>query len=207
MRVRYRQVSTHQPEVLKTRSLRELLEGRREAATPGARGTGAGPYDLALLTIGGRVLIADASFIPDEDQGIVVNVPAGTYTVRFAVLDYGADWRVSRLLIGADPGLRRGAMIGRTWTDTGKTAICDPDVLGPAWGSDWEASYARIAPALEGDEPIGVAEFDVALGAVIPFVESGFGDGEYPVRELVTSTEERMGVEVQFIPPQRRYPT
>lgn len=41
----------------------------------------------------------------------------------------------------------------------------------------------------------------------MPFVESGFGDGEFPVRELLSKpNRERIGFEVTFIRPKTCYP-
>jgi hypothetical protein len=44
-------------------------------------------------------------------------------------------------------------------------------------------------------------------GAVMPFVASGFGDGEYPVVELLDSSHgSRVGAEITFLRSSTPYP-
>jgi hypothetical protein len=162
-----------------------------------------------LPVTSGEVLIIDVSFVPRQEEGLVVNVPPGAYRVDATLMDYGADRRVSRLrLVREGAGIvDLGSRLGRTWIDTGRTGICDLQVFRDAWGDDDQRSYRRISDKIEGRIPYGVAVLDEATRAVLPFVESGFGDGEYPVRELLeASGGSRVGLEVLFIRSSKIYP-
>jgi len=173
----------------------QLLTRPPGVARAGTLGTESDWIALGELDCGPRLLFVDASFIPSENDGVVVDLAPGRYAVSFRILGYGDDWRVSSLRATRGPVERRGAVLGKTWTDAGRTAICDPVLLGPWWDLDPDAAYARVASVLESGAPFGVAVFDAAAGAVVPFVESGFGDGEYPVVELLGPSGERVGAE------------
>ncbi len=92
-----------------------------------------------------------------------------------------------------------------TGTDTANVGLCDFDVFARACGGDHEASWEIISPAIEEAEILGIAVLDEEAGAVMPFVRSGFGDGTFPVFELV-SNGSRVGFEITFIKPGTPYP-
>jgi len=119
---------------------------------------------------------------------------------------YGNDARISQLrAIPSGVTSSTGAQIGETGTDTAKIGVCDHDVFASAWGDDDEASWDIISPAIEDAETHGIAVLDDQVGAVMPFVSSGFGDGTFPIHELV-SNGSRVGFEVTFIKPGTPYP-
>ena len=155
---------------------------------------------------GSSILVVDASFVPSADDGLLIELPPGKYKVQAQVLDYGGDRRPARLrvqLAGSNAAL--GAEIGKTWTDTATTGICDFEIFSAAWGEDNDASFEIIRPALEDHHHHGLAVFDAAVGAVMPFLHSGFGDGNFPVYELVAAGQ-RVGFEVEFIREGKDYP-
>lgn len=188
--------------------LAELLLRPRGTAAGGSIGRETDWLELfAEFPVTGNVLIADASYIPTATDGLSVALPVGTYRVLLTVLDYREDWRVARLRLTTSEQARRGPLIGRTWTDVGRTAICDLLTLAPKWGTDNEASYAKVATWFESGAPFGVALFGESDPLPIPFVDSGFGDGEYPVTSLVDDQGRRIGFEVRFLSARRRYPS
>lgn len=159
-----------------------------------------------LVLKGSKVLCADAQFAPSADDGVLVELSSGKYLVQAKCVDYGGDKRVSRLRILREhvvPAL--GAQLGETWTDTARTGVCDFAVFTNAWGTDNDASFEKISPAFNTSEPFGIAILDKTSGAVLPFVDSGFGDGTFPVFELVVD-EKRVGLEIEFIAPGTAYP-
>jgi hypothetical protein len=83
--------------------------------------------------------------------------------------------------------------------------VYDHDVFARARGEDDEASWEIICPAIEGAQTHGIAVLDEEAGAVMPFVSSGFGDGRFPIYELV-SDGSRAGFEVTLIKPGTAYP-
>ena len=146
---------------------------------------------------GKTVLIVDAQFVPSSDDGLLVDLSPGNYRVYAKGVNYGGDRRVARLRVVKDGAVPRlGKEVGKTWTDTAKTGFCDFEVFSEAWGSDDDASYEIIEPFFESDH--GIAVFDASRGAVMPFVPSGFGDGEFPVFELLHD-DQRIGFEIEFI--------
>lgn len=154
---------------------------------------------------GSNILIVDTQFVPSEKDGLLVALSAGKYTIQAKTVNYGGDRRVSRLRAfqaGTNPKL--GEEIGKTWTDTAMTGICDFETFSKAWGNDNHASYAVIEPFFESGEDFGVAVFDAASGAVMPFVHSGFGDGNFPVLELLAARK-RVGFEIVFIAGDEEY--
>ena len=159
--------------------------------------------DLELK--GSRVLVIDAQFVPSEQDGLLVELFPAKYAVQAKVTNFGGDLRISRLrasLHGTKPQL--GRQIGETWTDTASTGICDFEIFSKSWGTDNDTSYKIIEPFLMDNSVFGVAELDVANGAVMPFVSSGFGDGSFAVFEL-TENGQRIGFEIEFIPSDEKY--
>lgn len=157
---------------------------------------------------GPQLLVIDADFAPAAEDGILVDLPSGRYNVSARVLDYGADKRVSRLRVAREgASVRLGDLLGTTWTDTAKTGVCDYHAYLDAWGADNEAAWTIVGPTLENAGTHGIAVLDEARGAVLPFVSSGFGDGEFPVYELLDEASgARVGVQIEFMPPDLPYP-
>lgn len=154
---------------------------------------------------GSRVLVVDAQFVPSEKDGLIIELSPAVYAVQTKVTNFGGDVRISRLRVslhGTKPQL--GSQIGETWTDTANTGICDFETFSKAWSADNDASYQIIEPFLTDGSNFGIAELDVATGAVMPFVSSGFGDGSFDVFEL-TENGQRIGFEIEFIPSDEKY--
>ncbi len=155
---------------------------------------------------GNSLLIIDASFTPRANDGLLVELSPGAYLVQAKAMNYISDKRISRLRVfakGAEPYI--GQEIGTTWTDTAQMGICDHQVFLQSWGDDDDASYAVICPTLQDSWTHGIAVLDATTEAIMPFVSSGFGDGEFPVYELLQNGH-RVGVEVEFIPSNTLYP-
>ncbi len=160
--------------------------------------------DLDL--IGAQFLVVDANFVPSAKDGILVASKPGKYLVQVKGMEFSSDKRVSRLravLKGESPSIGRQA--GKTWTDTALTGIVDYESFSKAWGDDDDASYDMLQDKLESAENFGVVKFDKVAKAVMPFVASGFGDGSFPVFELVANGQV-VGFEVEFISSEAKYP-
>ena len=175
-----------------------------DSPKPGAEGDWVKFCELTLR--GSKVHVADASYAADPKAGCMITMPPGTYCGAAKLMPFGGYSRVSRVrLVRPDVAAEFGSEIGKTYTDTARIGIYDFEVFAGAWGSDNEASWEIISPALESDDLHGVAVLDVSVGAVMPFVSSGFGDGEFPVHELHASGS-RVGLEVIFIKPGEKSP-
>jgi TPR repeat protein len=155
---------------------------------------------------GTNILIVDAHLVPSKEDGLLVALTPGKYVVQGKAINYSGDRRAARLRVfqkATSPEL--GAKIGKTWTDTATTGICDFETFSTAWGNDSAASYQILAPFFESEDDIGVAVFDASFGAVMPVVHSGFGDGKFPVFELLKD-DHRVGFEIEFIAEGKAYP-
>jgi len=161
-----------------------------------------------LTSRGTQLLVIDADFAPYAQHGLLVDLAPGEYEIKARVIDYGTDKRISRLrLVMGNRTPSTGHQLGTTWTDTGKTGVCDYIAYRDAWGDDDEVSWGIVGPTLEQAGTHGIALLNPASGTVLPFVTSGFGDGNFSVHELIDSaTNVRIGVEVEFIASDTPYP-
>ncbi len=163
--------------------------------------------DFCELTLRSPKLhIVDPCYAADPQEGCLVALPPGLYRVQARAMAYGRDVRISRLrAIHPDAVAVTGPEIGHTGSDTANIGIYDFDVFARAWGTDGNASWEVICPTLEAAATHGIAVLDKSVGAVMPFVSSGFGDGAFPVHELQTDGS-RVGFEVTFLRTDQRYP-
>jgi hypothetical protein len=156
----------------------------------------------------GDLLIVDAKFAPAAEDGLLVELEPGAYVVERKLVDYGGDVRnaVLRVLQPGQDG-ERGVQLGTMWTDTGDAGVCDYQAACEAADADFEGFHERIENAIwHSREPSG-GEVALAEGQQprMVFISSGFGDGTFPVWELVAGGE-RIGAEVEFIKPGTAYP-
>lgn len=155
---------------------------------------------------GKSFLVVDASFVPSKRDGLSIKAKPGNYEAWVQGISFGHDRRVAKLrVIRSGAAASLGRKLGETWTDTATTGVIDYESFKAAWGRDDEASYERIEPALDALETVGEAVLDRKAGAVMLLVESGFGDGRFPVIELVDAGT-TVGFEIEFIAEDRPYP-
>ncbi len=156
----------------------------------------------------GKLLICDLEFLLIEED-LLVKLPPGRYEVQAKVMEYPGDRRVSRLrLLPAGAVVNLGEQLGETWTDTAVTSVWDSTAMARAWerlGMNDDALHARLEQVRDEQGRCGVLDLDAAQGAVAPFVDSGFGDGTFPVFAL-TADGRRVGVEIEFIAANEPYP-
>jgi len=189
-------------------TLQDYLEGEFTGkAKRGDRGKESDWLEFSDLTVrGSKVQVVDSSYVPDEREGCMVTLTPGLYQVQAKAMAYGEDVRISRLRVvlhGVSPSA--GAELGETGTDTASIGVCDHEVFAHAWGDDNDASWEIISPAIDEADTHGIAVLDKAAGAIMPFIHSGFGDGTFPVRELLANGS-RVGFEVVFIRSDEPFP-
>jgi len=152
----------------------------------------------------GKMLVIDPTLRPVPSDGLLVELPPETYRLEAAVMEFGQDSRISRLRVCIPEGeARRAESIGTTGTDSGQVGICDYPAFAEAWGTDDEVAWAKVEPALWND--FGIVTLGEETGALMPYVASGFGDGEFPVYGL-REDETLVGAEIEFIPRSASYP-
>lgn len=174
----------------------------------GAKGIPSEWFPVCKLKLAGpKLLVIDPSFAPAATDGLLVRAAPGNYAVSAKCLYFNGDRRIARLRLLLEGATKAvvGARVGKTWSDTGAIGVIDHKVFSEAWGDDDDASYERIRETIEDVEFCDVAILSRAKGAIMPFVESGFGDGTFPVYELLEKRR-RVGIEVEFIADAKSYP-
>lgn len=128
---------------------------RKSRGTPekGALGKPSQWLEFVELELkGAKCLVADAAFMPEESEGVVVELAPGRYQIELKGLDFRGDKRVSllRLLL---PGSRpaRGQKLGETWTDTARTGVCDHETFYSRYSLNTEASDEQLQKQLDRD--------------------------------------------------------
>jgi hypothetical protein len=186
----------------------ETYLGRSGTGSPTRGMTGTETVWLELCRIDlpvGKLYLGDPLNAGDWKQGFSTKLPPGRYVVKLKLMEYGAERRVARLRLtvsGTEPDL--GRPIGRTWTDTANIGICDTPFLS-AFRKDTASALKVVEDSVGEAEPFAFAHLGRAPTARMLIIESGFGDGTYPVYEL-RHRSKRCGIELVFIKPGDRYP-
>ncbi len=155
---------------------------------------------------GSSFLVIDPSFVPSENDGVVIKATPGSYLLKAKVASYGQDHRIARLRVvreSAQPSL--GEQVGETWSDTAMTSVCDLEAVKRVWGDDDDASFEKVSRYFDEAGDYGIALLGGSSDPTIPFVSSGFGDGVFPVYELLEGGK-GVGFEIVFIADATSYP-
>ena len=175
-------------------TLQEYLE-RDPADAHGADFIESDRLDICpLALVSGRLGVID----PTTFDGETVEVSPGTYQVQARVMDWADDRRVSRLRVTSCQDVRLGGQVGSVGVDSAQVGVVDWDAAQRASeGLDAEGEQEVIS-GLDAPTLGGVACWSRAEGVFMPWVSSGFGDGNFPIYELLTG-DIRVGAEVVFI--------
>jgi hypothetical protein len=177
-------------------------------STAGMKGKESEWLDLASFDLKGkRFLISDAGYMGSEEDGVSVAAKPGKYQVQVKMIDFGADRRISRLRASL-AGVKEAELkkVGEAWADVGRIGFSDGDALlklGKKLESD-ELIDALNEALGENEEKFGTHRFGEG-GPEMIYVDSGFGDGTFPVYQLKTKGA-NVGFEVEFIEPSAKYP-
>lgn len=159
-----------------------------------------------FVLLSGRMIAVDVH-AGSPDDSPVVDLPPGRYRAECQGVAYGRGRWVSRLRAvreGCDGLL--GAVVGEAWADVANIGLADLEPFAVYSAALLEAEAgAPIFRRLESITTVGMLHLDPPGGAWMPLVESGWGDGTFPVFELVDRGE-RVGLEVEFIPHGTPYP-
>ncbi|MFA5835267.1 MAG: hypothetical protein WDA22_17440 [Bacteroidota bacterium] len=148
----------------------------------------------------GKLLIGDFSYLSSENDCLLVNLNLGKYdlfTQSVTINGLKTISRVRILLQGCNGKLDE--LLGTTWTDVGKTGICDFDRYHEAFKRlDVEHNWKHYMDTAYFDNNEGVLNLDNNTGASMYYFPSGEGDGEYNVFSL-TENGKLVGAEIEFI--------
>jgi hypothetical protein len=162
-----------------------------------------GPFDVR----GRNVLIVDPHRGPDARQGVLLRLAPGEYDVSLKIMEFAGDRRVARLRFArAGKRPRLGPELGQVACETARLGFCDHELAAPAWERlGEEEAFQRVETELRDSRLVGFVELDAAAEIAMPFVDTGLGDGSFPVYELLAA-DIRVGFEVELIRDGARYP-
>lgn len=148
---------------------------------------------------GSTVWLGDACFWSSEEDGLLIPLSPGEYGVDVRVADYGSEFRIAGLRaveVGSSPAI--GAELGETWADTATQGFCD----AASYTSATEESAEDVS---EAATELDAGAIQLPSGHTMFVVSCGFGDGEWPVYELLDGNR-RVGFQVEFIEPGEEFP-
>lgn len=153
------------------------------------------------FTLNGKsVYFADMRPGPSED-GVKVMLPCGEYDVGVTQSCKAGDPIFNSLKLvqlGKLPGKKE--LAGMISIDGGILGFYDYQRLRAAFGYDLEKMFSWGENLQNSNEsPYGVLIYDLKRNYVLPYVQTGYGDGTYPIYVLYDK-EARVGVEVVFAP-------
>jgi len=155
----------------------------------------------SLPIISGKLRVSDPMFFRDLPPSPTFDVECGTYRVLGKIMTFPGDRRVSRLRANLHEPSSFGSRLGNVGVDFAQVGVFDPVILDEAGAkmdnTEGEKMVADLAAILE----FGVVQLGPDERALMPLAVSGFGDGGYPIHELLLDGK-RVGVEVVFIGPE-----
>jgi len=148
---------------------------------------------------GKRLQLLDVLMAGNDGEGVILEVSPGVYVVEARVMTYGIDRRISRVRVHPkrETGTP-GGLAGEVGVDLAAVAVCDVDRLA-AWAHDHEDEWQRWGHQLwyGRTTPAGLYACEPAR-TVVPFIDSGLGDGTYPVYYLMNDGR-AVGLEAAFL--------
>lgn len=157
--------------------------------------------EFAFLPIfSGKLRVSDPMFFRDLLPSPTFDVECGTYQVMAKIMTYPGDRRVSRLRAILSEPSTSGSRLDDVGVDFAQVGAFDPVILDEAGEKMDNAEGEKMVADLDlgAIQEFGVVQFGAGERAVMPVVVSGFGDGGYPIHELLCDGK-RVGVEVVFI--------
>ena len=181
----------------------ELSGNETESGTPGVVSDWL--FLCAFQLHGTRLQMLDVLMAGNDNEGVILDASPGVYFVDARVITYGIDRRISHVRVHPKGQVGTlGERAGEIGIDLAGLAICDVDRLA-GWAANDQDEWQRWGQPLwfGRTSQAGVYSCEPAK-TVVPFVESGFGDGTYPVYYLMHDGR-RVGLEAEFISPDTPY--
>ena len=140
----------------------------------------------------------------DKEEGCFVSLQPGSYKIFLKAVVYVAEVRIAALRVFTGvPDVTLGGKIGETGTDSGTIGVYDFEPFSRLVKENpKEAEKAFKTIVLKGYRFV---EVNPEVGGRIAIIHSGFGDGTFPVHELLHGSN-RVGFEVVFIKTGEPYP-
>lgn len=167
----------------------------------GVKGKETDWLDVGTLQVPTGSLCAVDPMMLNEDDGVVVKVPAGAYVVQAKAMDFNGHLRVSRMrafLEGTTPTL--GQELDEVGTDSASMAICDIKDIYDGFDEEYDDERAdRLMDIdVEGGDIVTLKFGKKTMRFAV--CESGLGDGAGPAFALKDGRK-TVGIELEFMPP------
>ena len=155
----------------------------------------------SLPIVSGKLRVADPMFFRDLPPSPTFDVESGTYRVMAKIITYPGDRRVSRLRAILTQPSTFGPGLYDVGVDFAQVGIFDPVVLDEAGENMDNAKGEEMLADLGAIQEFGVVRLGADERAIMAVAVSGFGDGGYPIHDLLLDGK-RVGVEVVFVGPE-----
>jgi hypothetical protein len=162
-------------------------------------------FHCELELQGHRLQMLDVFMAGNDGEGVILDASPGVYVVETRVITYGIDRRISRVRVyPKSRAVTQGQLAGEVGVDLAAVAICDVDRLA-GWAMKNEDEWQRWGQKLWFDRTARAGLYTCEpANTVLAFVESGFGDGTYPIHYLLHDGRP-VGLEAEFISPETPY--
>lgn len=154
-----------------------------------------------LPVVSGKIRVSDPMFFRDLPPSPTFDMECGTYRVMAKTMNYADDTRVSRLRATLKEPSTLGPRLDDVGVDFAQVSIFDPVVLDAAGKELDDTQAEKMIADLDAIRDFGVIQLGEDQRAVMPLAVSGFGDGRYPIHELLLDGK-RVGLEIVFIGPE-----
>lgn len=144
-------------------------------------------------------LWAGDPYVCNEEDGFIVNVPNGKYTIEAQGFDF-EGYRVigrARARLTLESDFTHCKKAGKTGTDSAIIAICDMKALDIAIAGDDDGFQEKIMNI--NYKQFGRIDFRMDDDIELVYVQSGFGDGVGQVYKLLEG-DTCVGIELDFLP-------
>jgi hypothetical protein len=155
----------------------------------------------ALPVISGKLRVSDPMFFRDLPPSPTFDVGCGTYRVMAKTMNYPSEKRVSRLRAISKEPSTFGPRLDDVAVDFAQVGIFDPVILDEAGEKMDNAAAEKMVADLGDIQEFGIIQLGDDEQVIMPVAVSGFGDGGYPIHELLLDGK-RVGLEVVFIGPE-----
>ena len=154
-----------------------------------------------LPIMSGKIAVSDPMFYRDLPPPTTFEIANATYDVAIKLMNYPGDQRVSRLRVLLGQTADFGPRLEDVGVDFAQVGVFDPRVLEKASESLSEKQCEELIEQFNTMHLYSVAQFGSEPNAMMPFANSGFGDGRYPIHDLLRDGN-RVGIEIVFIGPE-----
>ncbi|HKQ39495.1 MAG TPA: hypothetical protein VJ063_15565 [Verrucomicrobiae bacterium] len=149
------------------------------------------------IAVRGRLSISDTSYF--YDHPIIVEVIPEHYSVRVRYVSSEGHNYIAGVRVAHHGSLARATWMGNVTVDFAQIGICDRDAAEFAFNLLGDGGMPYYYKQLD---TVGSVEWVQLPGSVkMLVIRPGFGDGSYPVYQLLRSDGTKAGIEIDCLHP------